>query len=147
MPNWKRCSSPSASCRFDWQPAPDIAGALVLLGLAAALAVGLSDLPRPWLAGILPLPPVLGALAARRWLRQPSVVVHLDRHHARVVIEGVGPDAFKIHWRCGVAVLRWRFPDGGWQSRLCLPWRMRGDVLRELRRWRAHSQRTDTVAP
>jgi toxin CptA len=68
-------STVSPSCRIDWRPSRQLCGALFVLGLLAAVSVGLSDLP--WLARL----PLAGAalaqggwLAWREWRRVPCAL-------------------------------------------------------------------------
>lgn len=148
MQNWTHCSPPSANCRFEWLPAPDIALALVILGLGGGAALCLSDMPRALLSWIAPLPLLVMGLAARRWLATPPRQIQLDRRCAVARIDGRTVTGLVVDWRCGVAVLRWQWEGGRQRERcVCLPWRLDGTVVRELRRWPSHSQGTTGVAP
>jgi toxin CptA len=76
----------SPSCRIEWRPSRQLCLALLALGLLAALAAWLSDLP-PGARFLLALAsPAYGAWLARREWRRPPCVLELDRE--AVVMHG-----------------------------------------------------------
>jgi toxin CptA len=82
-------SNESLNCRIDWQPSRMLAAALAALGLLAALALMMSNLP--WL---LAIPFGLLAFAYGLWLARrefrtpPRVLVWKDLREPRAVFRG-----------------------------------------------------------
>ena len=85
-----RSSSSSSNCRVEWRPSRMLAGALVMLGFAAAASLALSA--APW---FLALPAALLAIAhglglARRELRRPALVMAWSGSNGELSLELVG---------------------------------------------------------
>jgi toxin CptA len=82
-------SNESSNCRIDWRPSWLLSAALALLGLLAAVALAMSDLP--WVAA-LPIGLLAcahGLCSARREWRQPArVLAWKDLHEPHAVFRG-----------------------------------------------------------
>ncbi len=82
-------SNESLNCRIDWQPSRMLASALAALGLLAALALMMSNLPWP-----LAIPFGLVAVAYGLWLARrelqtpPRVLAWNDLREPRAVFRG-----------------------------------------------------------
>ena len=147
MPNWPHSFPPSATCRTTWRPEPEVAWALVVLSLLAALALWCCALTARQALPLSLLVPVAGAFQARRWCRRPPVAWQFDHARATVWREGRQLEEVRVHWRCGLVVLSWQAGGRRRDRQLFLPWRLPGEAVRELRQWPAHSQLTRQVAP
>jgi len=107
MPNSPHSSSASASFRSDWKPSAVLCGALIALGLLAAVSILASDLPRwgAWSASIV----VAGWgvwLAKRESRRKP---IRLSwRGDGVLFVDGERVEAAELHWRGSLAFLSWR---------------------------------------
>ena len=107
MPNSPHSSSASATCRIDWRPSAVACGALIALGLLAALSILASDLPRACAWPPALLAPAWGAwLARRQWRRAPLPLCW--RADGALFVGGERVDAAELHWRGPLAFLSWR---------------------------------------
>ncbi len=111
--------NPSLICRIDWRPSRALAGALMLLGVLAASALGLSALPRAAAllssAGCV----LIGATSARRHLRLPEVHIVWPGRGEPALITSAGDTqqlaSVSLHLRGPIAVLTGR--DAGGRKR------------------------------
>ncbi len=111
MANSPTSSSVSAPCRLEWRPSRLLAGALVLLGAAAVLAVLASEMPRglAWPLGVAA--GLWGLRLARDETRRP--VQHwVFPADGRVTVDGVRVREPVLVWRGPLAILRWRDGQG-----------------------------------
>ncbi len=107
MPNSPHSSSASATFRSDWKPSAVACGALIALGLLAALSILASDLPRACAWPPALLAPAWGAwLARREWRRAPLPLCW--RADGALFVGGERVDAAELHWRGPLAFLSWR---------------------------------------
>lgn len=106
-PRSQRCFNASTPCHVEWRPSRLCAASAWLLGMAAAVALWLSDLPA-WLQTI----GSLTCLARAGWLAR-----HLRRRPHRqllwpargaVLLDGEPIDAPRLHWRGPWVFVHWR---------------------------------------
>jgi toxin CptA len=84
-----RSSNESSNCRIDWRPSRALVLALAALGLLAAIALALSDMPRAASAPAGALALAYGLWLARREWRKPAhVVAWNELVEARAVFRG-----------------------------------------------------------
>ena len=98
-----RSSSSLSNCRIDWRPSRLLAGALVILGVAAAVSVALSAAPL-FVAlpmGLLAL--VVGLKLAHRELHRPTLVLSWVGGTNELHLEHAGQDEA---WHEALAVFR-----------------------------------------
>ena len=148
MPPRRTSSPPSPRSSIELGPSRLVAGALVSLGLLAAVSAGLSAAPRA-VALALGLVALGGSvIAARREMRRSSL--RLDFLADGRVMAGASPlDDVRLRWQGPIAILDAR--DGGRPLRL-LGWPDQLDAAsrRELRLWALETRparRPPTVAP
>jgi toxin CptA len=112
MTHSHRLSSASVNCRLEWRPSRWLIGALLALGLLAALAVLASSMPR-----LVAWPLAVSALAyagwrARRESRLPSHALFLPGNELPVTLDGLPIEQARVQWRDPLAFLRWRDRQG-----------------------------------
>lgn len=107
MPTSRNSSSASSPCRIDWRPSCAAATCLRVLGVAAALALLLSDLAWPIAAPVAVLACIRGAWLARQWAKKPPRRLLWPAHGA-VLLDGEPIDAPRLHWRGPWLFLHWR---------------------------------------
>ena len=132
MPHSTRSSSTSAPCRLERRASRLLAGALLLLGLAAAFAVLASEMPR---AAAWPL--ALAALGYGAWLargeaRKPAVALVIAGD-GTAMVDGRRVDALSVRWRGPAAFVQWRGHDGRHCRHVFLPDTLPAARRRELR--------------
>ncbi|KAF1707800.1 hypothetical protein [Pseudoxanthomonas sacheonensis] len=108
MTHSHRLSSASASCRLEWRPSRWLIGALLALGLLAALAVLTCGMPR---SAAWPL--AVSALAyacwrARRESRLPSHALFLPGNESPATLDGLPIEQARVQWRGPLAFLLWQ---------------------------------------
>lgn len=112
-------SSASSPCRLEWRPSRMLAGALLSLGLLAAMAFWWSDLVRPVaaLAGLLAI--AEGARLARRHLAMPTLEVEWSGPGRCAVLNFPDRaqvlDRVRVDFRGPLARLSGRDRSGRWQ--------------------------------
>lgn len=106
MRSRRNCSTTSAPFRCEWRPSRWMSGALVLLGMLAALSLSNCELDASiaWPAALLVL--ATGLSLARREARMPVRQLLLSATAANV--DGVAIDAPELLERGPLAILRWR---------------------------------------
>lgn len=133
MTHSHRLSSASVSCRLEWRPSRWVIGALLALGLLAALAVLASGMPRPaaW-------PLAVSALAyacwrARRESKLPSHALFLPGNELPATLDGLPIEQAWVQWRGPLAFLLWRDRQGRPQRLSWWPDTLPATSRRELR--------------
>lgn len=111
MPNSPHSSSASATCRIDWRPSVVACGALIALGLLAALSILASDLPPAcaWPAGFVAAG--WGIWLARRERRRAPIRLTW-RADGVLFVGDERVDAAELQWRGPLAFLAWRDAAG-----------------------------------
>jgi toxin CptA len=128
-----RLSSVSVSCRLEWRPSRWLIGALLALGLLAALAVLASGMPR---SAAWPL--AVSALAyacwrARRESKLPNHALFLPGNELPVTLDGLPIGQARVQWRGPLAFLLWRDRQGRPQRLSWWPDTLSAARRRELR--------------
>ncbi len=133
MPHSTHLSNISVPCRVEWRPSRGLVTVLLVLGLAAALAVLASEMPR-----VAAWPLALIALAYgtwRAWHEARQAVLHIvilpDEGACKV--DGAPVDAMSVRWRGPIACLHWRGGDGCRQRCVFWPDTLPAMQRRELR--------------
>lgn len=133
MTHSHRLSSVSVSCRLEWRPSRWVIGALLALGLLAALAVLASGMPRPaaW-------PLAMSALAcagwrARRESKSPSHGLFLPGNELPATLDGLPIEQARVQWRGPLAFLLWQDGQGRPQRLSWWPDTLPAASRRELR--------------
>lgn len=133
MTHSHRLSSVSASCRLEWRPSRWVTGALLALGLLAALAVLASGMPR-----LMAWPLAVSALAyacwrARRESKLPSRALFLPGNELPATLDGLPIEQARVRWRGPLAFLLWRDRQGRPQRLSWWPDTLPAASRRELR--------------
>ena len=134
MRNWPNSSRSSAVCRLEWRPSWWSLGACMLLTALAIVSLWLAALPE-WLALLASLAIAVACgrrLQAEWWAAEFELVIPWDPDRP-VCVAGVAVDAFEVHWRGPLALLRWHPPNGVRQARLWWPDLLPPTARRELR--------------
>ncbi|MGO0999535.1 hypothetical protein [Lysobacter sp. CA196] len=131
MPNSTVSSNRSAPCRLEWRPSRLLAAALIVLGLAAAFSLWLSECPRAvaWPLAVLALG--WGLHSARRELRRPPQRLLIAGERAS--LDELPITELRLHWRGWLARLDFTGPDGQRRRLLWWPDRLDARGRRELR--------------
>lgn len=133
MTHSHRLSSASVSCRLEWRPSRWVIGALLALGLLAALAVLASGMPRP-----VAWPLVVSTLAyacwrARRESKLPGHALFLPGNELPAMLDGLPIEQARLQWRGPLAFLLWRDRQGRPQRLSWWPDTLPAASRRELR--------------
>ena len=98
-------SNESSNCRIDWRPSRVLALSLAMLGLLAAFAVMLSDMPMPLAIPASLLAVGWGIVSARRELRRPAQLTSWREPRAvfrgwLVTVSGIDDSGRRhtLHW-------------------------------------------------
>lgn len=132
MANSPNSSSVSAPCRLEWRPSRLLCGALILLGVAAALAVLASEMPRGPAWGLAVAAMLQGLRLAWREAGRP-VCLWVFPADGRVTVDGEPVREPRLTWRGPLAILRWRDRKGGRRSLGWWPDTLPAKARRELR--------------
>ena len=132
MPHSIYSSSASAPCRIDWHPSRWLAGALVAIGILAALSVLGSEIPRISGLPIAVLAILDGFHLSRASLRSPPRMLVWPIGGAPL-LDGKTLDEPQLHWRGPMAFLRWRDEKGRIQRLAWWPDTLPSAARRELR--------------
>jgi toxin CptA len=125
-------SSASAPCRIDWRPSRWLAGALVAIGILAALSVLESEIPRipAWPIAVLAI--LDGFHLSRVSLRSlPRTLVWPIG--GAPLLDGMTLYEPQLHWRGPMAFLRWRDEAGRMRRLAWWPDTLPSAARRELR--------------
>ena len=131
--NSRHWSTTSAPCRLELGPSRLLASALMALGVLAAGAVLLSEMPT---GGSLPLAVIAlgyGSWLARRELRGEVRRVVVPHSAAPATLDGIDVTALDVHWRGPLATLAWCDADGRRRRLHGWPDTLRRPARRELR--------------
>ena len=126
-------STTSAPCRLELGPSRLLAAALMTLGVLAAGALQLSEMPS-WAS--LPLAAIAlghGAWLARRELLGKVRRIVVPHSTVPATLDGLDMDALEVHWRGPLATLAWRDADGHRRRLHGWPDTLRRPARRELR--------------
>ena len=106
---------------------------LLVLAMAAAFAVLVSEMPRiaAWPLGLAAL--VHGALQARHEARRPCIGIVISTGDVPSTVDGRAVEAMMLSWRGPLAFLRWRDGDGRIGRRVFWPDTLPITQRRELR--------------
>lgn len=134
MPNWAASSSASAPCRLEWRPSRWQLAAQTGLGLLAAWAPWLSELPSALRLAGSASALLWSAVLLWREARRPSCAIlipPLPDRPARV--DGRPAVGVQVHWRGPLTFLAFRLADGRRQVRVFWPDTLDPVQRRELR--------------
>lgn len=128
-----RWSHASETCRLEWRPSRLLAAALVLLGLLAAGAAVVSEMPAraAWLLAAACL--LHGISNAWRSLQPPAQMLVWNGRSGVVTLDGTVLAVPSLSWRGPIAVLRWRGPDARARTLVWWPDTLPAPRRRELR--------------
>ena len=132
MPHSIYSSGASAPCRIDWHPSRWLAGALVAIGILAALSVLESEVPRiaAWPVAVVAI--LDGILLSRASLRsRPRTLVWPIG--GAPLLDGMTLFEPRLHWRGPIAFLCWRDETGRMQRLAWWPDTLPSAARRELR--------------
>lgn len=131
MPNSTVSSNRSAPCRLEWRPSRLLAAALILLGLAAALSLRLSECPRAVAGPLAAVALAWGVYSAWRELRRPPQRLIVAGERASLDEWPIA--GLRLQWRGWLARLDFTGPDGRERRLLWWPDRLDARGRRELR--------------
>ena len=133
MPNSPHWSSASAPCRFEWRPSRWLIAMLGLLGVAAAVSVLASDLPRGLAWPLAVIAAMYGLWLARRESLKPTREVVIRGATASAKVDGEAVEDFRVGWRGVIAFARWRDRRGRTRRLAWWPDTLPSEARRELR--------------
>jgi toxin CptA len=126
-------STTSAPCRLELGPSRLLAAALIVLGLLAAGAVLLSEMPLPASVPVAAVALAHAAGLARRELRGRVHRIVVPHSSVPATLDGIDMAALEVHWRGPLATLAWRDADGRRRRLHGWPDTLRRPARRELR--------------
>ena len=131
--NSRQWSTTSAPCRLELGPSRLLAVALIGLGLLAAGAVLLSEMPLPAALPLAVFALAHAAWLARRELRRGVSRIVVPHSPVPATLDGADMAALEVHWRGPLATLAWRDRDGRRRRLHGWPDTLRRPARRELR--------------
>jgi toxin CptA len=131
--NCRHWSTTSAPCRLELGPSRLLAAALIALGLLAAGATLLSEMPLPAALPLATVALVHAAWRARRELRRGVRRIVVPHSALPATLDGTDMAALEVHWRGPLATLAWRDPEGRRRRLHGWPDTLRRPARRELR--------------
>jgi toxin CptA len=140
-------SSASAPCRLEFKPSRLLALLLILLGILAAVAAVVSELPWSVSLPLAALSAAHGAWLGRRELLRPACSLVIPCNDTVATVDGAAMGDLQLQWRGPLAFLQWREADGRHRRLQGWPDNLAADARRELRlamaaRAPAHSPRS-----
>ena len=120
-------STTSAPCRLELRPSRVLATAMIGLGMLAASAVLLSEMPQMFACPVGVVALAYGAWLARRELRGQVRRLVVPHSAAPATLDGNELQSVEVHWRGPLATVTWRDVQGrrhrlhGWPDTLRRP--------------------------